>query len=97
MPQGGLANGSPGTRGYVYEIEQNWSQELLGPGRWARVGVIGEGSCFFHSICFVTNRDNYVNKNEKDQMAIAATFRCHTFKEKFTEASYADLKKELPH
>jgi hypothetical protein len=81
----GLANGTPGNRGIVYEISQKWSSELLGPGRWARVGVIGEGSCFFHSLCFATNRDNYVIKNEKEQMEIAQGFRCHTFKQKFTE------------
>ena len=84
MLTAGLPNGSPGDRGKVYEITQEYSSQLLGPGRWARVGVIGEGSCFFHCICYVTNRDNYLFKSAEDQMKIAHTFRCHTFKEKFT-------------
>ena len=70
------ANMQPVERCYVEELTGPWVSEALGPGRWARVGVIGEGSCFFHSICYVTNRDNYVTKNEKDQMSIAQTFRC---------------------
>ena len=91
-----MANGTPGNRGIIYECPQNWSSELLGPGRWARVGVIGEGSCFFHCICYCTNRDNYVTKNEQEQMDIAQTFRCVTFKEKFTEDVYNEFKKSVP-
>lgn len=93
---GGLANGTPGDRGKIYEISQKWSERLLGSGRWARVGVIGEGSCFFHSICYVTNRDGYICKSEKDQMDIAANFRCHSFKSKFTKHAYDEFKKTTP-
>lgn len=89
----GLANNNFAERGRVHEIQQDWSQKLLGPGRWARVGVIGEGSCFFHSLCYVTNRDNYAQKNSQDQMNIAHTFRCATFKSKFTPEAYEEFKK----
>ena len=92
----GLAKGSPADRGHVHEIATLWSAKLLGPGQWARVGVVGEGSCFFHSICYVTNRDNYVNKNTKEQMEIAAGFRCHTFKDKFTPSVYEEFKSTVP-
>ena len=86
----------PIERCYVEEMTGPWVSEALGPGRWARVGVIGEGSCFFHSICYVTNRDNYVTKNEKDQMSIAQTFRCYTFREKFTKEAYDRFKETVP-
>lgn len=86
----------PANRSYVVEIDPSVSQKVLGPGSFGRVGTIGEGSCFFHSLCYVTNRDNYAFQSYDDQLKIAHNFRCTTFKERFTEDEYKKLKKTVP-
>jgi hypothetical protein len=42
----------------------------------ARMGVHGDGSCAYHSICAALNVDNYNSLSDKKQKEIAYTFRC---------------------
>ena len=56
-------------------------------GLWARMGVQGDGSCFFHSICALRNENNYVFKSPAEQRDIAYGFRC-SLKDKFTLEAY---------
>ena len=44
--------------------------------RLARVGVHGDGSCFYHSVCFATNREDYVHQSDAMQKDIAYRYRC---------------------
>ena len=48
----------------------------LGCGQFGRIGVVGDGSCFFHSVCALTNRQNYLAASIEDQARIAHKFRC---------------------
>lgn len=40
---------------------------MLGNGRFGRMGVQGDGSCFFHSVCAITNRSDYLFQSSKRQ------------------------------
>jgi hypothetical protein len=65
---------------------------MIDNGTFARMGVIGDGSCFFHSVCALTNRQDYLHQNESKQKDIAYAFRCD-FGKKFTEEEYKRLSK----
>jgi len=66
------------------DIHCNW---MIGQGRYARMGVLGDGSCFFHSVCAITNRNNYLLQNEENQKKIAYEFRCD-FGKVFSKEQY---------
>ena len=61
-------------------------------GTFARMGVNGEGSCFFHSFLSILNPHNFINLREEEQIKIANKFRC-TFSEKFTLDEFDRLSK----
>ena len=63
---------------------------MAGHGRFARMGVQGDGSCFFHSVCAITNREGYVFADAERQRDIAYEFRC-AFSRRFTPEQYAEL------
>lgn len=58
-----------------------------GRGRFGRMGVQGDGSCFFHSVCALTNTDNYLFQPAAKQRDIAYAFRC-AFTDRFTRREY---------
>lgn len=72
--------------GKVHEFKDGFAAKFLGLAeddtshlkelRFARMGVIGEGSCAFHSLCVALNHEDYVHKSEKEKKAIAYAFRC---------------------
>jgi len=41
-----------------------------------RVGVIGDGSCFFHSLCCILNYKNYNSLTDSEKRKLVANFRC---------------------
>ena len=91
----------PAEVGQVVELPPEL-KEYLGCGRFGRIGVAGDGSCFFHSICALLHEKNYLNESPSVQATIAHTFRCRfskTFQRKdmadskATGESYEDLKK----
>lgn len=52
-------------------------QKLLGGTDYVRIGTIGDGSCFFHAVCYAINHRGYVKKNKKQKQEIAHAFRCN--------------------
>jgi hypothetical protein len=66
---------------------------MRGEGIFARMGVQGDGSCFFHSVCALTNRNNYLFETPSKQKDIAYEFRCD-FASKFTKDQYKELSKK---
>lgn len=75
--------------GHVYELEPALCRRLFGgTGRYARYGVIGDGSCFFHSVCVVLNYKGYVTAARERQAALAHEFRCR-FQAKFDKHAFA--------
>ena len=77
----------------MYELSRDLCEEWFNGARCARVGTIGEGSCFYHSLCFCMNLDDYVGtKTEKEKKEITYSFR-KQFQDTFTEDVYEELKK----
>jgi hypothetical protein len=60
---------------------------MHGIGRWARMGVQGDGSCFFHSVCALKNENDYLFKSPSEQRDIAYAFRCD-LKKHFTREAF---------
>jgi hypothetical protein len=80
---------------------QEFSPELLCSwmpkhGKFGRMGVLGDGSCFFHSVCALKNRDNYLYVSPKKQKEIAYEFRCQ-FAKNFTKEEYKKFSKVSKH
>jgi hypothetical protein len=63
---------------------------MKGKGTFARMGVQGDGSCFFHSVCALLNKDNYLFVSPAKQKSIAYDYRCK-FTDSFTRQQYAEL------
>jgi hypothetical protein len=74
----------------VYELAPELTQRFLGSGRFARMGVIGDGSCFYHSVCSVLDLDSYRSASRERQQSIAASFRCK-FTERLTQLEFKSL------
>jgi hypothetical protein len=78
----------------IHEIQPTLACSWMrGLGRFARMGVLGDGSCFFHSVCALTNRDDYLYKTDKEQKEIALDFRCG-FADKFDKEIHKKLSKK---
>lgn len=63
---------------------------MRGEGRFARMGVQGDGSCFFHSICSLMNLNDYLFLSDQKQKEIAYEFRCN-FSKNFTRSQYKEM------
>lgn len=75
----------------INEVPQSLACKwMVGLGRFARMGVQGDGSCFFHSVCSITNLNGYLFASESKQRSIAYDFRC-AFAKRFTKDEYAQL------
>lgn len=104
--------GLPGTdaaeTGHIYELDRNTVKKWFGRGRYGRVGTIGEGSCFFHSLAFAMNLE--VNKDarypglsiaDKKQFikewrrSFADALTPERFQRLKAKKSYEDFKKDL--
>lgn len=71
------------------EIQTKWFN-YPSNGVFARMGVNGEGSCFFHSVLTILNPHDFINLRESQQIEIANNFRC-SFSEKFTLNEFDQL------
>lgn len=81
----------PGDENEIYELPRDLCEEWFGGARCARVGTIGEGSCFYHSLCFCMDQDGYTKTTTmKDKKNITHSFR-KQFEDSFTEDVYNDL------
>lgn len=81
---------------HVHELPQSVIESLKLPTsvRLMRMGVHGEGSCAFHSMCAALNEDDYVHRDTAEQKRIAYAFRCK-FKDTFDRGTYDALKATL--
>lgn len=59
----------------IYELPQTLVEKWFVRGRYARMGTIGDGSCFYHSICRAMNVHNYATASYPRRRQIAAALR----------------------
>jgi hypothetical protein len=64
------------------EIQTKWF-DSPNNGNFGRMGVNGEGSCFFHSVLTILNPNDFINLSEDKQIKIANKFRS-SFSKRFT-------------
>lgn len=81
----------------VYELPLSVTEKLRLPKsvRLVRMGVHGEGSCAYHSICAALNIKDYVHKSNSEQLKIAHDFRCR-FKDTFDQSEFKSILKTVP-
>lgn len=108
--------GLPGTdaaeTGHIYELDKQTVKKWFGKGRYGRVGTIGEGSCFFHSLAFAMNLETKKNSwypllsiSDKKQFikdwrhSFADSLSPERFQRLKAKKSYDEFKKDLadPH
>lgn len=88
MPcQPALPPDEAGREDHVYEFSPQISERWFGLGRFGRLGTIGDGSCFFHSVCYAINADGYTTASRARRQQIAYKMRC-AFARKFAERDY---------
>ena len=85
---GDLEHNEAGKPNFVYEfnpeVADKWfnlgeiPRELSGGARvrLGRMGVHGDGSCAYHTLCVALNHDDYVHQTDERQKQIAYQFRC---------------------
>lgn len=82
---------------HFYELPQTVVKRYFGDGRYGRLGTIGDGSCFFHCICYATNANGYRSLAHKARQKVAHGLR-EGLSERFTEEAYelllADTKSQ---
>lgn len=68
--------------------------KMFGAGNnllFGRMGVHGDGTCFFHSLCAALNKDDYLTSTSKVQQQIGHHFRCD-FNNYITQAKWDKFK-----
>lgn len=89
-----LDGNSPAREDVFYELSNDVIKTWFKSGRYGRMGTIGDGSCFFHSVCLALNRENYKYEKTDRRKEIAIKLR-HELSENFTEEAYEDIRKTL--
>lgn len=81
---------------HVYELPRSVTESLHLPKgvRLARMGVHGEGSCGYHSMCAALNVEDYVHRSVADQKRIAYEFRCR-FKDTFNRETFDEIRSTI--
>lgn len=79
---------------HLYELPQTLVKRWFKTGRYGRMGTIGDGSCFFHSVCYALNYKGYCKKVFKHRQKIATGLRCSIGK-KLTPEAFEAIKKTL--
>lgn len=81
---------------HVHELPEFVVQALKLPStvKLMRMGVHGEGSCAFHSMCAALNVEDYVHRSPSDQKNIAYAFRCR-FKDTFDKQTFHAIKSTI--
>ena len=90
-----LSSSTAGETNQVYELSTDLCKKYFGGFRCARVGTIGDGSCFYHSVCFCMNLDDYVNLSTPKKKELVHKWR-KQFAKTFTPTVYATLLKVFP-
>lgn len=60
---------------------------------FGRLGVHGDGTCFFHSLCAALNTDDYLHRTQKEQQQIGHDYRCD-FTKYITEERWDKFKRK---
>lgn len=79
-------------------IEKATHAELfptLPHGCVVRLGTIGDGSCFFHSLCAILNTRGYLSASDYNKRRIAHDFRC-SFQTHFSRKAWNSLQDNFP-
>jgi hypothetical protein len=78
LPSGGSDDSAPTPLGALRWASPRISRTWLGgqEGQWARVGVEGDGTCFYHSVAALLNLDGYWSRDVLGRRAVAEHFRC---------------------
>lgn len=71
-------------------------QGLPSSKTFARVGVHGDGSCFFHSVCVAQNKHNYHTRSPEQQQRIGQAFRCEFARDYITPETWNTFVEENP-
>lgn len=90
-----MKNNLAGNTNQVYELPVDICKKYFGGYRFARVGTIGDGSCFYHSVCFAMNLEDYVNLSSQYKKDLVHKWR-KQFATTFTADIYENMKKEFP-
>jgi hypothetical protein len=80
----------PGNEDEFYEFPHALVVRWFENGRYGRIGTIGDGSCFFHSVCLATNYEDYETKTNSERKHIAHTLR-RNLSDAFTEDNYNEI------
>ena len=90
----------PANLDHLHELDRDTVTKIFGLNgneiRLARVGTIGDGSCFFHSVCLASNLHNYAAANALARKDIAYQLRrdiSDALKEEDFEGKPADFQK----
>lgn len=51
------------------------AEKAIGTKNAVRIGTIGDGSCFFHSLCMALNRESYAKESSKKRKEIVRQLR----------------------
>jgi hypothetical protein len=85
-----LDGDAPAEENHVYEFDQKIVKKWFKNGRYGRIGTIGDGSCFFHSVCRAIDLNGYCDGSNAERKKIVAAFRCE-LSESFTEEDYHEI------
>lgn len=78
----------------VYELNPELVKNWFDEGRYCRIGTIGDGSCFFHSVCKALDVKAYRSMDSKSRRAMIQSFR-YGLSQAFTENEYNEITKSL--
>jgi len=89
-----LDGNEPAKTDDIYELPATLTKQWFKTGRFGRVGTIGDGSCFFHSVCLALDLHSYAQSQTKKRKAISGALRS-ALSQMFTEEEYESIRKTL--
>lgn len=89
-----LDGNAPADEDHLYELPQSVVQRWFEDGRYGRIGTIGDGSCFFHSICYALDTRGYIDATRQKRREMVQKLR-RGLARKLTETDYTALTKQL--
>ena len=78
----------------MYELSKDVVRNWFNDGRYCRIGTIGDGSCFFHSVCKALNVKGYRELDGPQRRALIKQFR-RGLSDSFTEDHYNEISGAL--
>jgi hypothetical protein len=89
-----LDGNKPALEDDLYEFPHGLVVKWFKNGRYGRIGTIGDGSCFFHSVSRALDYQNYSDKDETGRKKIARALR-KALSEAFTTEDYSEIEQTL--